>query len=51
MEANRFDDFIVNLSGRPPQRVRAYNSRNNHDLNNTLMDPHQVIYLVEFYEY
>ena len=40
----KFDDFIANLGGRrPPQRVRAYNSTNNHELNNTLIEPHQVI--------
>ena len=30
-------------------RVRANNSTNNHELNNTLIEPYQVIYLVEFY--
>ena len=44
------DDFIVNLGGRqPPRRVRAYSSTNNHELDNTLIEPHQGIYVVEFY--
>ena len=44
----KFDDFIVNLCGRrPPRRVRAYNSTNNHELKNTLIVPPQDTYLVE----
>ena len=40
-------DFIVNLGGRrPPRRVRAYNSTNNHELNNTLIVLPQYVYLV-----
>ena len=53
MEANWCENstiFIVKLgSRRPPRRVRAYNSTNNHELNNTLIEPHQFMYLVEFY--
>ena len=53
MEANWCENstiFIVKLgSRRPPRRVRAYNSTNNHELNNTLMVPSQGIYLVIFY--
>ena len=53
MEANRYENptiFVVNLGGRrPPRRVRAHNSTNNHKLNNTLIVPPQDTYLVEFY--
>ena len=53
MEASRYKnstDFIVNLGGRrPSRRVRAYNSTNDHELDNTLIEPHQGMYLVEFY--
>ena len=46
----KFYDFIANLGGhRPPRRVRAYNSTNNDELDNTLIEPHQGIYVVEFY--
>ena len=46
----KFDDFIVNLGERrPPRRVRAYNSTNNHELDNALIEPHQGMYAVEFY--
>ena len=46
----KFDDFIANLGGRrPPWRVRAYNSTDNHELNNTLIVPPQYTYLVGFY--
>ena len=46
----KFDDFIVNLGGRRhPRRVMAYNSTNNHELDNTFIEPHRDIYLVEFY--
>ena len=42
-----FYDFIVNLGGlRPPRRVRAYNSTNNHELNNTLIVSPRDVYLV-----
>ena len=47
---SKFDDFVVNLGGlRPPRRVRAYLSRNNNELDNTLTEQHQSMYLVEFY--
>ena len=43
----KFDDFVANLGGRrPPRRVRAYISTNNHELNNTLTVPPQGMYLV-----
>ena len=46
----KFDDFIVNLGDRrPPRKVRAYGSTNNHKLNNTIIEAHQDVYLVEFY--
>ena len=46
----KFDDFIASLDGRrPPRRVMAFNSTNNHELDNTLIEPHRDIYLVEFY--
>ena len=46
----KFDDFIVNLGGRrPPRRVRAYNSTNNKELNNTRIALHQNMYLVRLY--
>ena len=33
------DDFIANLGGRrPPRRLRACNSTNSHELNNTLIE-------------
>ena len=41
--------FIENLGGRrPPRRVRAYNSTNNHEVNNILKEPHQGMHVVEF---
>ena len=46
----KFDDFIVNLGcRRPPRRVRAYNSTNNQELNNTRLELHHNIYLVRLY--
>ena len=45
---SKFDDFLGNLGGlRTPRRVRAYLSTNNHELDNTLIEPHQDMYLVE----
>ena len=53
MEASRYKnstDFIVNLGGRrPSRRVRAYNSTNDHELDNTLIEPYQDVYVGEFY--
>ena len=43
------DDFIVNLGGRrPPRRVKAYSSTNNHELDNTNIDTRHDVYLAGF---
>ena len=44
------NNVIANLGGRrPPRRVRAYNSTNNRELNNTCIVLRQNIYLVRLY--
>jgi len=53
IEANRYENlyhFPGNLGGhRPPRRIRAYQSRTNHELDITSPVPPQNMYLVMFY--
>ena len=46
----KFDEFFVNLGGhQPPRGVRAYNSTNNHELDNTFIVTPRGMYLVVSY--
>ena len=53
MEAKWSENLTIwsyQLGGRrPPRRVRAYKSTNNRELDNTLIEPHWDVCLVEFY--